>query len=790
MDRDNFYDEDLSKAQLKETLFKYLRYWKWIFLSVVVSIVLGFLFLRYTPSQYSTSGKIKILETEQGLSVPTEFTDFFGQQGVNLENEIHVIKSNLLLEKVVLNLDLQVSYFSKGRVKDSELWDLPFKVNFNLEDSLSIKPYKFYVKFFPNKVLVFNDVLTDTLSYNELDKLGFFSLEILKPNFINRLFGETIAVNYLPLSTTLNKLKNGLIVTEAGKKSEILSLKITGTNKLKNEAIINAVIEQFNLDGVEDRQLVFERTINFVDERFEFLSTELDSIEVNKKEFKKDYRISFIEADAQASLLTKNESTKDLFNVETQVMLVNLLEENLDNTSEKLLPSNIGLSDNSLNVLISEYNDKVLKAQNLLSGVGENHPSYILISEEIIEIRQSINSSIAVYKKQLQASLAQIKEQQKKASGDFLNIPESEKLLRSIERQQQIKESLYLLLLQKREEAAINLAVTTPSIKVVDYAVTEPLPISPKKPIILLGSFLLGLILPIGILYVLFFLDTKIHSKNDIAKQAPNISIAGEIPHIEENNTIFLNKNDRTVLAESFRILATNINYLLPPSKNQSDSKIIYTTSTIKGEGKTYVSLNLALSLAHMNKKVLLIGADLRNPQLHGYFNINKSGIGLSRYLHDYNVDWRDCLTDIGINLKNFDVILSGAIPPNPTEQLSSGRLNLLIEEAKKEYDIIMVDTAPTLLVSDTLLISNYADLTLYVTRANKTEVELLKYSKALYEDKKLKNIAYIVNDVGSGKKGGYGYGYGYSYGYNYGYGYGYGESEKRKPWFKKLIKS
>ena len=349
-------------------------------------------------------------------------------------------------------------------------------------------------------------------------------------------------------------------------------------------------------------------------------------------------------------------------------------------------------------------------------------------------------------------------------------IPEQERLFKAIDRQQKIKESLYLLLLQKREEAAINLAITEPSIKVVENALSGVKPISPKSTIVYAGALLAGLLIPFGVLYLIFMLDTKLHSKEDIVDLTSKIPVIGEIPDLKKKkDLIFNDPNDRSPLAESFRILSSNVDYILPV-KDGEKGKVIYCTSTIKGEGKTYVSLNLSLALSSINKKVLLIGADLRNPQIHTHISEDKQKPGLSNYLHDVDYNWKDALISGFEKHPNHRIILSGSIPPNPAHLLTNGRFKKLIEEAREEFDYVVVDTAPTILVTDTMLISQLADATIYIARANYTEKNLLKFSKELSESGKLKNMAYVINSVGANKSQGYGY--------NYGYGYGYGSGD------------
>ncbi|MEO1031858.1 MAG: polysaccharide biosynthesis tyrosine autokinase, partial [Bacteroidota bacterium] len=554
-------------------------------------------------------------------------------------------------------------------------------------------------------------------------------------------------------------------VEAIGEQSDLLQLSIKGESTELSEAIINTLINTFNDDGISDRQLVSKRTLDFIDDRFVYLAQELDSIEINYKNFKQQNNLVDLVADAQIGLEKRTKSDEEVFRIDNQLTLARLIQEALNSQDSELLPANIGLENGSVNDLIEEYNLAVLNRDKLTSGAGNNNPTVQLANTTINDLKSNIQYSLKAYISQLEVSQNQLRLRNQKFVGEVAEIPEKEKLLRAIARQQKIKESLYLLLLQKREEAAINLAITEPSIKVVEYALSGSKPISPKTNIIYVGALLGGILIPFGILYLIFMLDTKLHSKEDITKVSPQIPVIGEIPNLKKRKDIlFEDPNDRSPLAESFRILSSNVDYILPIEDGEK-GKIIYCTSTIKGEGKTYVSLNLSLALSSINKKVLLIGADLRNPQIHSHILEDKQKPGLSNYLHDIVFDWKDALISGFDKHPNHHIILSGSIPPNPAHLLTNGRFKKLIEEAKEVYDYVVVDTAPTILVTDTMLISQLADATIYLARANYTERNLLKFSKELHETGKLKNMAYVVNSVGASKS------YGYNYGYNYGYG-------------------
>jgi tyrosine-protein kinase Etk/Wzc len=777
---------DVEDINIKEILLKYIYYWKWFVLGAVISLFAAYSYLRYSPVIYQTTAKIKILDNSKGgMKLPSDVTALFSNSKVNIDNEIEVIKSHRLLSRVALALDLTTTYYSEGKVKSSELWkNKPFKVIWlDAKDSANSRNF---VGVFELESKGFKLVSEDNVSeklypYGQKNSInGQQFMLVLDDDFsLINAGSNKYKVIRTPLQNVVESLSNGLLLASTGKMSEVLSMTLTGENQDKSEAVIDAVIDEFNRDGVADRQLISQRTIDFVNERFVYLSSELDSIENQKQIYKKDNKLSYLQEDARITVTKKSLTEGQYYSLETQIALAKLLEDTLKKDSAyEMLPSNIGIDNENINSLITDYNKAVLERSKLLLSAGLKNPMVVEFSDKLVELKQNILYSIRVLQKQLSVSITNIKSLNQDNTNVFSSIPGKEKILRSIERQQNIKETLYLFLLQKREEAAVTKAITTPSIKIVDYALTNLNPIAPKRSAIFFAALLIGLLIPFAIVYILFLLDTKIHSKLDFERLAPDIPIVGEIPFIDEDKRI-ISMNDRSVLAESFRILRTNINYLMP-IKKEGECPVIFTTSSIKGEGKTFVSLNLALTLASMDKKVLLIGADLRNPQLHKYLQINKNRIGLSNYLYDSTTDWKNLINEKVFNNEFLSIIFAGSVPPNPAELLSNGKFEELLKILKKQYDYIVVDTAPTILVTDTLLISQLADITVYVSRADFTDKKLLTYSKGLKDQGKMMNMAYIINNVGGEKGYGYGYGYkysyGYSYGYNYGYGYGYGE--------------
>ncbi|MBO3115793.1 polysaccharide biosynthesis tyrosine autokinase [Winogradskyella sp. DF17] len=765
-----FIEDD--SIDIKRKVQRYLNYWPWFLVAVVVALIAAYSYLRYAPRIYETTAKVKILDESEGLELPTS-AFVFKRTNINLENEIEILTSYIILERVVRQLNLTTKFYEEGTIQTSPLYALPFEFKQHIQPDSIVESRPYQIDIEAQGLVITNLKTEQSFSFSEFStytKAHRLPFDIYyNPETAEQdLVGKRYIISFSTIKQTALGLKSQIEVEAIGEQSDLLKLTLKGESELLSEAILNTLIEVFDEDGIQDRQLVSKRTLDFIDDRFVFLAEELDSIEISRQDFKQDNNLVDLVADAQMGLEQRTKSDEEVFQLENQLALAELLEEALSsNAQSNLLPANIGINNGGINSLINDYNMAVLERDKLASGAGANNPAVQLASGTIRDLGQNIKRSLASYVNQLKVSLRQLENRNAAFVGQVSRIPEKEKLLRAIERQQKIKESLYLLLLQKREEAAINLAITEPSIKEVENALTGVTPISPKPSIIYAGALLAGLLLPFGILYIIFMLDTKLHSKEDILNLTSNIPVLAEIPDLKKTKDIvFTDPNDRSPLAESFRILSANVDFILPLQKEPT-GRVIFCTSTIKGEGKTLVSLNLSLALSSINKKVLLIGADLRNPQIHAHIAEDKHKPGLSNFLHEGDFDWKTSLIKGFDKHPNHDIILSGSIPPNPANLLTNGRFKMLIEEARTLYDYIIVDTAPTILVTDTMLISPLADATIYIARANYTEKRLLEFSKELHEGGKLKNMAYVVNSVGASKS----YGYSYNYGYNYGYG-------------------
>lgn len=781
-DSNDYFDfmEDENPVQIKQLIGKYLRYWPWFLATVTISLTTAFFYLCYADVIYTTEAKVKLLTDKENSNFSLDITKMFSKSTINLENEITLFKSVRLSEQVVQNLDLNVEYIYNSTVTAKRTFRPPFKVSSSMRADQIQDVFQFSLSITKTGYTLLDEKSGKTFQtkgYWLKTPVSGFPIQIepvLNQNLAANI-GKNYTISIRPVSQSALQLSSSIAVSPEGEDSDIVSISLNGTDGSHSEKIVNTLIRVFELDGISDKQLVSHRTIAFVDERFVYLQKDLDSIEIYKKEYKKSNALSFIQEDAGASIIKKSTKDEALFAIESQLLLAELLADNLNRqTVFELLPADIGLQSSSINQLVSNYNASVLEYQKLHTSAGDNNPAIQVLVSALASQKKNVILSVKGYKQQLESSRAQSRLTQKTAEGSFSSLPEKEKVLRSIERQQNLKESLYLLLLQKREEASINLAVTVANTKIIDYAITNSLPVSPQGKKIYLGALLLGLLVPFGILFLIFKLDNKIHSAHDVEVSSKNIPILAELPSVAENS------NSAMQNLEAFRTLAQNTSFIIPFTES-SLGKVLFVTSSIKGEGKTFVSYHLAHAYSHLDKKVLVVGTDFRNPQLHKYLKqTKKENKGLSNYLHEPALQWQDLVCTTKEGEYPFSVLLAGAIPPNPALLLSNSRFKNFIEEVKKEYDIIIFDTPPTLLVSDTLIISKYADTTLYVMRSGLTEKNLIAYSNKLASDKKIMNMGYVINDVNFNST--------YGYGYNYGYGYGYGRDSESKPWYRKSI--
>jgi len=765
--------------KIKKEIAKYMRLWPFILLSLCIAVALVFIQLRYTKKQYKSVAKIKILSSNKGLELP-QAGFIFSRPNINLENNIEIIKSSRLWQELVVNLNLVTSFYQYGNVLLTEIDQIPFDYHLKVPISSINSSSKYKLEVRDTGLHIFKNNAVDPMifpQYTTVAEAHDLPFEVAPTSLetIKSIEGTVYEIHIAPVKTVADRLRQQFNVTTVGKGSELLELSMEGEIKSKSERILNGLMEVFELDGIRLRQSISERTINFIQERFSVLGKELDSIETGIKDYKVANNMLSVETKAASDLTKFNLSEEALVAIEAQFLVLEFIDQTITYPLDRLeiLPNFIMEEELSINSEIKAYNELVFQLDRLKVDANTNNPKYKQLLKELEGLKQNLKVSLELLKVQLQSKKTELEANKERYNADLRDIPSMELYMRNVERQQQIKETLYLFLLQKREEAAINKAITEPTMQVVEYASSWWDPISPVPKNLYALALLIGLAVPIGIIYLSLLLDTKLRSSEVMKSVLDGLPLLGEIPFVKNTkDNLLLEKNYNSPFSEAYRILSSNLSFVLP-TKPKTEGHVVLSTSTIKGEGKTFTSINLALALRTLGKRVLLLGADLRNPQIHKSFGMSKDNPGLSSYLYNSEINWKSLIKSIPLETyDDLDVITSGPIPPNAPQLLNNGRLEVLLKEAKLEYDFIIIDSAPTLLVTDSMLIVPLVDLTLFVARYGFTDKELLNHSKDLNASGKITNLAYIFNGVKAVRS--YGYKYGYKYDYNYGYNYGY----------------
>ena len=777
-----------ENQEFKKLLSRFISFWPIFLVTVIFFFLVGFAYLRYAQYEYKSFAKIQIIDEAQDseMALPSALT-VFNRSMVNLENESSILMSYSLNSRVVKRLNSNIKFYIKGNIKSSqkhpEQWFKKYDFKLKIESEEIKESQKFSFSLDKSKkileILEFDDEenLVNSFTFNNFSTFSSphnlpFDIRILE---IDNFSDRTLTIS--PLGEVAIQYKNRLEISPYGKDSEQLDLAFVHSNKYIAEEYLNTLLSEFDKDGIVDRQLEYKNTIEFVDKRSVLLSNELEVIELRKQNFKRDNNLSDLKSDASINIQEKYQYNNELFVTESQQSLAEYLLSSITENDYDYIPLNIGFDDFDINSVIGQYNQLVSERNKYLTSAGLNNSLVKGVEKQLDNYKMNIEKSIANYLASIKIKIDNLKLKEIEFLNVYNDIPENEKVLRSIERELNVKEALFLLLLQKREEAAINFAVVKPTIKIIDYAISGKYPIYPNKFLIYGISLVCGILFPLSFLYMKFFLDNKIHIREDISEKI-EIPIIAEVPYIDNSKdlTSIVKSDSRNPLSESLRILIANLKFASSFKQRNAKGTVILVTSSIKGEGKTLISSNTS-SLVSSNSKVLLIGADLRNPQIHKIISKEKNIKGLSDILYKNDIsNYKNYLVKEG----NLEVLLSGTIPPNPSELLASSRFENFIEILRKEYDYIFIDSAPCLLVSDTFEISKLVDISLYVIRSNFSSKDLLDFISENQELGKLKNMNLILNSVGNSSAYGYKYGYqygykyGYKYGYNYGYGYGY----------------
>ncbi len=759
----NIPGSDKSKFNLKVEIERYLEHWRWFVIGLLVTFFGAFLYLRYSIPQYKANSTVLVKDAIKG-NMTTELEAFrelglIGNVKGNVDNEIEVLKSRTLIESTIRALQLNVAYYGLGRVKSEEIYnESPIQVLFFNTTKVYNKYKHYYVVQYKNeKEFALYDQLEKKIGeYNYGATLAIDEVQMMITKVNPDANDYSIGIEVTPVEQLVDYFKSKLAVSVVGKNTSVIELNLVDPVRAKAEDFLNTLVQNYNNDAIQDKKFVAENTSKFIEQRLKIIADELKDVEKDVETFKRKNHVTDIVSEAGLFLENASAFEKKEIEVETQIKVVEaLLERVTTDTNKDLIPANIIPMEEGAASLIAGYNQLILDRNRLLKTATPKNAVILTIDNKIEALRENVIASLEQLKISLEIQRKDLASQRAKMAGKISQIPTQEKLFRDIDRKQHIKETLYLYLLEKREEAEISLAVTEPNAKVIDTALAAKNPIFPNRKMVYLVALALGLAIPFIILYIIALFDTKIKTAADVTD---NISIPflGEVPKFEEDHFVFESTN-RSATAEALRIVRTNLEFLLS-DVSSTMAKTIFVTSTYPKEGKTFVSVNLASIIAQSDKRVLLVGLDIRNPKLGDYFDIPSDG--LTNYLVDKKgTSIQNYIVTSKMN-ENLAILPSGVVPPNPAELLMSNKIEEMFEQLKVQFDYIVVDTAPISLVSDTLIIAKYADAFVYVVRAHVLDKQMLNLPQRLYNERKLNNMSILLND--SVIKRNYGYTYGY----------------------------
>jgi len=753
--------KSIEDFNIRHIINKYLIKWYWFIISVILCLSIAYLYLKITNTEYHIETSI-LLRKDQGSNslLDMSMLEGIGMSGgtsKEVEDEIQVLKSKSLMLKVIQKLDIKTEYFEKKGLRYEELYTktpikliLPIAFNDTAKNQLVLKIEKLdkgvAINLKSGKI-VENYFLSDT------NRAFQTSLGVMKLQQISTLKeNDVIRIISYPLRNLTESYCSSIKIGSVNKKSNAISVSTVSAHPRKSQDVLNELIYLYNQDAIIDKNIIASNTADFVEERLKLISVDLLNVEMSVENFKKKNSLTDITSEATIFLESSSEYNKKLAELETQLNLVSYIETHVKDNKNKynLIPANLGIEDKSLIEIIQEYNKALLERMKLMRTTNESNPVITQMEEQLKAIRSTIITSIGSIKDGLKIAKADVIGKDAQFASKIKDVPTQEREYIEIKRQQEIKQKLYLYLLQKREENALSLASISPSARTLDASYSSILPVAPKKMIILLFALLLGVIIPVGIIYILDLLNDKITNKKEF-KQLVDAPYLGSIMLSKDPDKVAVREGKTTPIVEMFRQIRTNIQFMLEGKK----SPVILVTSSIGGEGKSFTSINIAMAFALLKKKVILVGLDIRKPMLGDYMHISKDK-GVSVYLSDPDLNHKDIIIPSGFH-PFLDVIPAGPIPPNPSELLMNQRLDYLIDELKKEYDYIILDSAPVGLVSDTFLLNRLIDNCIYVARQDYTPREMCELINEIYNNKTLNRLSVVLNGVN--EKAGYGYG-------------------------------
>ena len=768
-----------QEIDIRAWVMRILKNWYWFALSCVVFGGLGVFTYLSKTYKYTVDSQIMLRSNEnENTFIPQ--SDLMGMMGVsgmkNTEDEIEVLTSRDKIAEIIRTLDLQTEYRKKDKLRwvgqyprrDMSINYAPMLLdttNRGIKVTVKVRKNDYQVKVKFGKYLKSKHVVTDlTMPFNTC--IGPMSFTIHRPEEVE--VGDKFVISTLPMLLRVNEYKEAITAALVKKESNIISISTVTDMPGRAKDFILMEIDLYNQDAADDKNMMASSTAIFLDERIALLKKDLLDSETEIARYQEEQDIVDFGMESELSIQEGTEYRKRLAEVETQLHLVQFVEEFLADTSKtsNIIPANLGLYDESLVKTIEQYNALVMKKSRVVRTAGVENPMLKQIDMQLAMVCGNLEVTLNNVRQTLSIKKADLQERYDIAKLGLGSTPGVRMKYVEMVREKRIKEQLYLFLSRQREENSLTLASAIVPVKVIAAPQVNPIPVSPKLKIYGLFFLVLGLGFPLGIMILYDMMNNRISNDYKELEKKLKISFGGMLVKNHRGEHIAVREGENSVSAELFRTLRTNISFMQPVSK---ECPVMLVTSSVNGEGKSYVATNLAISMALLGKKVALVGLDIRKPMLANYLNLPSQGC-LTSYLSDDSYTLED--TIVTSSIKNLDILPAGVIPPNPSELLQSERLDVLFTELRKRYDCVVIDSAPVALVSDTFLLNRVADMTIYVTRANYTTFDLIDFLNQTHEQQRLPKMVAVLNGVDAKKIG-------------YGYGYGYGHQTTKKKWWQ-----
>ena len=784
--------------RIQDLLYLCLARWKWFVLSLMVTIGVATVYLLRPPAVYTRTASVLIKEDSKGKSVSSDLESFseFGlfQSGTNVNNELITFQSPALMTEVVKRLRLDMNYFVPGKFHRQVAYGLTLPVDVTINDLPENESAGFTLKIQPDGTLYLSDFIRNGTDLDEKDVKGSLLDSITTPlgkiiihTTPNYVKGEayTLYVGKSSLYNAVNSCSSNLSVSLNSEKASVIDLSFKDNSTQRAEDVLSMLISVYNENWVKDKNQIAVSTSMFINERLGVIERELGNVDEDISSYKSEHLLPDVQAASSMYMAQSSEANAQILSLNNQLYMTRYIRNYLANDANRtqLLPANSGIESANIESQIAEYNKQLLQRNSLVANSSTENPLVVDMDQALASMRGAIIRSIDNQIVTLNSQIKSLRQTEQQTTSRIAANPTQAKYLLSVERQQKVKEALYLFLLQKREENELSQAFTAYNTRIVTPPHGSMLPTSPVHKNIFMVAFALGLLIPVVIIFMRENMNTRVRGRKDLENLT--IPFIGEIPLFtrkkkgilgkkpQEVKAVVVKEGNRDIINEAFRVLRTNLEFMTGKDKT---SNVIIMTSFNPGSGKSFLTMNIAMSLAIKGKKVLVIDGDLRHASASSY--IDSPDKGLSDYLGG-RIDNLDEIIVPDPKHKSMDILPVGTIPPNPTELLFDERLKQTIDTVREQYDYVLIDCPPVELVADTQIIEKLADRTIFVVRAGLLERSMLSELEKIYDEKKYKNMSLILNGT-EGSGGRYGYCYGYRYGYGSGYHYG---SDGKRGW-------